>query len=111
MTTEMYAALIGAVVLFLTNMAGLAKGWTEIARIKRDRMSTKQVRDQDSQEWHDRLLKAEFNITRLNDAQSLTATTLDDLRDTCAALNMAVAKLDVSSANLAEAVKELKAQK
>lgn len=103
--------LIGAIIGLLTAFTLLVKVWTDIAKIKRDRMQTKEVRDKDSQEWHDRLLKAEFNITRLSDAQSLTATTLDDLRDTCAALNTAVAKLDVSSANLAEAVKELKNEK
>lgn len=104
MPTELIAAIVG----FLVAATGLIKVWTEVAKIKRDRLETKEARDRDSLEWHDRLLKAEFNITRLSDQNALTATTLDDLRDTCAALNTSVAKLDVSSQNLTEAVKELK---
>ena len=104
----MTAELITAIVGLLVAVTGIVKVWTEVAKIKRDRMATKEARDRDSLEWHDRLLKAEFNITRLSDQNALTATTLDDLRDTCAALNTSVAKLDVSSKNLTEAVKELK---
>lgn len=103
--------LIGAIIALLTETTLLVKVYRDLLAIKKDRAETKEVRDKDSQEWHDRLLKAEFNITRLSDQSALTATTLDDLRDTCAALNTAVAKLDVSSANLAEAVKELKNEK
>lgn len=101
MTTELWAALIGAVVLVLTNTAGLIK-------IIADRRATKIDRDSDSQKLHDMILKHDFAITSLKDSQALTATVVDDLRDTCSTLNTSVAKLDVNVGNLADAIKELK---
>lgn len=101
MTTELWAALIGSVVLVLTNTAGLIK-------IIADRRATKIDRDSDSQKLHDMILKHDFAITSLKDSQALTATVVDDLRDTCSTLNTSVAKLDVNVGNLADAIKELK---
>lgn len=101
MTTELWAALIGAVVLVLTNTAGLIK-------IIADRRATKIDRDSDSQKLHDMILKHDFAITSLKDSQALTATVVDDLRDTCSTLNTSVAKLDVNVGNLADAIKELR---
>jgi len=108
MTTEMYAAFVGAVVLLLTNLAGLAKVWTDNARTKADRLQTKEQRDQDSRELRDLILKHDFAICQLKDQQALTATCVDDLRDTCAALNTSVAKLDVNVANLADAIRGMR---
>lgn len=108
MTTELWAALIGGIVLLLTNLAGLVKVWTEIARTKSDRADTKAMRDKEALEMRDRLLKAEFNIAQLRDSQALTATVLDDLRDSVAALTTAAAKLELTTDNLSEAVRELK---
>lgn len=101
---ELTVALIG----FIVALTALIKLYTEVLKIKKDREAVKLARDRDSEDLHDQVLKNTFQIQQLKDAQSLTATTLDDLRDTCAALNTSVAKLDVSSANLADAVKELK---
>lgn len=101
MTTELWAGLIGAVILVLTNTAGLIK-------IIADRRATKIDRDSDSQKLHDMILKHDFAITSLKDSQALTATVVDDLRDTCSTLNTSVAKLDVNVGNLAEAIKELR---
>lgn len=108
MTTELWAALIGAVVLLLTNTAAAIKMWTDLQKTKADRAETKASRDADSQALHDMILKHDFAITTLKDNQALTATVVDDLRDTCSTLNTSVAKLDVNVGNLAEAIKELK---
>lgn len=108
MTTELWAALIGAIVLLLTNLAGLIKIWGEVARQKADRVSTKASRDSDSREIRDMLLKHDFAIGALKDSQTLTSQVVDDLRDTCAALNTGVAKLDLTMENLAETIKEMK---
>ena len=108
MTTELWAALIGAVVLLLTNTAAAIKLWGDMQKQKADRAETKIVRDKDSQELHDRVLSHGFQIQQLKDAQSLTATVVDDLRDTCAQLNANIVKLDTNVLNLTEAVKELK---
>lgn len=108
MTTELWAALIGAVVLLLTNTAAAIKLWGDMQKQKADRAETKLARDADSQSLHDKVLSHGFQIQQLKDAQSLTATVVDDLRDTCAQLNANIVKLDTNVLNLTEAVKELK---
>ena len=108
MTTELWAALIGACVLLLTNLAGLVKVWGDLTKTKADRIAVGQARDKDSLELHDKILKHDFMIAQLKDQQSLTATVVDDLRDQCAALNSNIVKLDTNIANLTEAVRELK---
>lgn len=108
MTPEQIAALVGAVVLCLGNLAALIKVWADNAKTVKDRIATKLERDKDSVELHDKVLKLEFATQQLKDNQTLTAQVVDDLRDTCAALNTSVAKLDINIANLADAVKELR---
>ena len=108
MTTELWKMLIPAVVLVLTAAAGLIKVWTEIAKVKADRLASKETRDKDSLEIHDTILKHSFQLQQLKDAQSLTATVVDDLRDTCSQLNSNIVKLDTNVLNLTEVVKELR---
>ena len=108
MTPEQIAALVGVVVLCLGNLAALIKVWTDNAKTIKDRIATKLERDKDSVELHDKVLKLEFATQQLKDNQTLTAQLVDDLRETCAALNTSVAKLDINIANLADAVKELR---
>lgn len=108
MTTELWATLIGSVVLLLTNSAAAIKLWGDVAKQKADRASTKEQRDKDSIELHDKVLKLEFMTTQLKDQQTLTATVVDDLRDQCSALNTNIVKLDMAVANLTDAIKELK---
>lgn len=104
MTTELTAALV----TLALSLAGLAKVWTELAKVKASRLETKESRDTAEREIRDMLLKHDFAITQLKDSQALTATVVDDLRDTCAALNTGVAKLDLAVANLTEAIREMK---
>lgn len=108
MTPDLWKMLIGAVVLLLTEAAGLLKIYSELAKVKAARAETKTARDSDSQQLHDMILKHDFAIATLKDNQALTATVVDDLRDTCSTLNTSVAKLDVNVGNLAEAIKELR---
>lgn len=108
MTPELWATLIGAIVLLLTNTAAAIKMWMDIARTKSDRVETKAARDKDSQDLHDSVLKHGFQIQQLKDQQALTSTVVDDLRDTCATLNTNIVKLDLNVANLTDVIKELK---
>lgn len=100
--------MIGGIVLLLTNSAAAIKIWADLQKQKADRIETKAQRDKDSQDLHDKVLSHGFQIQQLKDAQSLTATVVDDLRDTCATLNSNIVKLDVNVANLTDAVRELK---
>ena len=99
---------IAACVLLITNLAGLIKLWGDLAKQRADRIETKAARDKDSSELHDKVLKHDFMISQLKDAQSLQATVIDDLRDTCSTLNSNIVKLDTNVANLTEAIKEMK---
>ena len=105
---ELDPKLIAAIVAFLGALTMLVKVYTDILRIKADRSSTKEVRDKDSQELHDKVLAQGFAIQQLKDAQSLTSTVVDDLRDQCSTLNSNIVKLDVNVANLTEAIKEMR---
>ena len=78
------------------------------AKIQSDRKKTREVRDADSTNLHDKILKHDFLISQLKDNQTLQAQVLEDLRDAVSAMNVGVAKLEVSVTTLTEAVKELK---
>ena len=108
MTTEQIAAIVGAVVLCLGNLAAWLKTASDVAKQKADRLLTKETRDADSQELHDKVLKLEFTTQQLKDNQALTAQVVDDLRDQCSALNTNIVKLDMAVANLTEVIKELR---
>ena len=108
MTEELWKILIGAVVVLLTEAAALVKVYRDLLAVKASRNETKLARDADSQDLHDKVLKHGFQIQQLKDQQALTATVVDDLRDTCNTLNTNIVKLDVNVGNLAEAIKELK---
>ena len=77
-------------------------------KIKNDRKKTGEARDADSTELHDKILKHDFLIGQLKDNQTLQAQVLEDLRDAVSAMNVGVAKLEVSVSSLTEAIKELK---
>lgn len=108
MTPDLWKMLIGAVVLFLTAGAGLLKVWSELAKVKADRMATKGERDKDSMEVHDTLLKQGFQIQQCRDALALYQTVQEDLKTELNLLNTNVAKLTVVVENLGETVKEMK---
>jgi hypothetical protein len=77
-------------------------------KIKNDRKSTKESRDQDSLNIHDALLKHSFQITALKDAQQLHAQWMEDMKSMINAMNIAIAKLDTTVASLNDAIRELK---
>lgn len=108
MTTEQIAAIVGAVVLCLGNLAAWLKTASDVAKQKADRLLTKETRDADSQELHDKVLKLEFTTQQLKDNQALTAQVVDDLRDQCSTLNTNIVKLDMAVANLTDVIKELR---
>jgi hypothetical protein len=77
-------------------------------KIKSDRKSTKESRDQDSLNIHDTLLKHGFQITALKDAQNLHAQWMEDMKGMIDAMNLAIVKLDTTVSNLNDTIKELK---
>ena len=104
MSNELIAAIVG----LLLAVTALVKMYTDILKIKKDRLNTKETRDKDSLDLHDQVLKNTFQIQQLKDNQALTATVVDDLRDQCSALNTNIVRLDTNVSNLTDAIKDLK---
>jgi hypothetical protein len=78
------------------------------AKIQSDRKKTREVRDADSTELHDKILKHDFLICQLKDNQTLHNTLINDLRETVNAMNVAIAKLDTTVANLNDTIRNLR---
>lgn len=115
MTTELWAALIGAVVLLLTNLAALVKVWSDNSRIKAERAETKAVRDNDSEQLHDQCKKNSWEIDRLKDDNEKRDSLLESIRGNVNELNtnllLVSQKLTIFSETLVEALKGLKNEK
>lgn len=108
MTTELWAALIGALVLLLTNLAGLVKVWSDISKQKTDRAETKATRDKDSLELHDAVQKATWEIGILKDNAQHRDVLIEDLQKQINTLNSTLAVTNVQLNTLVDAIKELK---
>lgn len=108
MTTELWAALIGALVLLLTNLAGLVKVWSDLSKQKADRVTTKANRDQDSLELHDAVQKATWEIGILKDNAQHRDVLIEDLQKQINTLNSTLAVTNVQLNTLVDAIKELK---
>ena len=108
MTTELWAALIGAIVLLLTNAAGLIKVWQDLAKTKASRAETATKRDQDSLELHDAVQKATWEIGILKDNAQHRDVLIEDLQKQINTLNSTLAVTNVQLNTLVEAIKDLK---
>lgn len=108
MTTELWAALIGALVLLLTNLAGLVKVWQDISKQKADRAETKATRDKDSLELHDTVQKATWEIGILKDNAQHRDVLIEDLQKQINTLNSTLAVTNVQLNTLVDAIKDLK---
>lgn len=77
--------------------------------IQSKRKETKTERDKDSQDLHDKILKHEFQISRLKDDLVQQKNINDDLTKQIIELSKAVSSFATSVDNLKEIVNELKA--
>lgn len=91
------AELIGAIVLLLTNTAGLVKVWSDNTKTKADRAKVAQARDADSQDLHDKVQKNTWEIGNLKDSLKLYS---DRLLDTERQINIIVKEMAVISTKL-----------
>ena len=91
------AELIGALVLLVTNTAGLVKVWMDNAKTKADRVRTAQTRDADSLDLHDKVQKNTWEIGNLKDTMKLYS---DRLLDTERQINIIVKEMAVISTKL-----------
>lgn len=108
MTTEQIAAVVGAVLLCLGNLAAWIKTATDVAKQKADRILTKETRDADSQELHDAVQKAVWDIQLLKDNAQHRDTLIEDLQKQINALNSTLAVTNTQLHTLVDVIKELK---
>jgi uncharacterized coiled-coil protein SlyX len=108
MTNELWAALIGGVVLLLTNTAAAIKLWGELQKTKADRATTKESRDKDSQELHDSVMKNSWDIQSLKDMSGHRDQVIEQLQQQITILNSTMATTNLKLDTLTEAIKELK---
>jgi vacuolar-type H+-ATPase subunit I/STV1 len=108
MTTELWAALIGAAVLLLTNSAAAVKLWGDMQKTKASRAETATKRDADSQDLHDQCMKNSWDITQLKDMSGHRDQVIEQLQQQISILNSTMAATNVKLDTLTEAIKELK---
>lgn len=108
MTTEQIAAIVGAVVLCLGNLAAWIKTATDVAKQKADRLLTKQTRDADSQELHDTVLKLSFQVDQNKGNIGLLFDQMTDQLKQIGLLNTQLAQVLTKMDALCDAIKELK---
>ena len=101
-------ALIVAITSLVANLAILVKVIADKIKLTNDRAETKSVRDKDSQDLHDAVLKHTMQIGQLKDTLALHNTVMTDMQQAMSELNVNCAKLSVVVEQLADTVKELK---
>lgn len=74
--------------------------------IEHDRMSTKQQRDSDSQEVHDKILKLEFKTAELSGIVNLHRDKLDQIERQLCTVNEQLIRLNMSVEHLSASLKE-----
>lgn len=111
MGNELWAALIGAVVLLLTNTAAAIKMWAEIAKQKADRAETKIVRDKESTEVRDSVQQLKWDNARLKEDLMMVKTHLDDHQLQLSNVVTEIAKLGVKMDNVLDALNKLQETK
>lgn len=110
MTTEQIAAIVGAVLLCLGNLAAWIKTATDVAKQKADRLLTKQTRDADSQELHDTVLKLGFQVDQNKGNIGLLFEQMADQMKQIGFMNTQLAQVLIKMDNIVDTLKELKTQ-
>lgn len=111
LSTEQVAAVVGALVLLLTNTAALVKVWADNAKTKEDRAATRAARDQDSQALHDAVQKATWDISAIKNENGHREQVIEQLQSQINALNTTLATTNTKLDLLCDAIKELKEPK
>jgi chromosome segregation ATPase len=111
MTTELWATLIGGVVLLLTNLAGLVKVWTDLAKTKASRAETAERRDKEASDVRDSVQKLTWENARLKEDVQFLRTGMDDHQMQLSVLNTELAKLGTKLDNALELLHDLKEAK
>ena len=108
MMENLSAELIGALILLVTNTAGLVKVWMDNAKTKADRVRTAQTRDADSLDLHDKVQKNTWEIDAIKADNGHRQQVMEQLQVQINALNTTLATTNVKLDTLVDAIKEMK---
>lgn len=108
MTPELWAALIGGVVLVLSNTAAAIKLWGDVQKQKADRAETKVQRDADSQTLHDTVQRLTWENARLKEDMQFMKSGLDDHQMQLSVLNTELAKVSTKLDSALDILHDLK---
>ena len=78
----------------------------KLRELEKDRSNTKQLRDNDSQEVHDTLLKHGFEITNLKGIVDLHKDKLESIDEQLSIVNQELCKLNLQVEHLANALEK-----
>lgn len=104
--TSLIAAIPSGALPIVVVILGLAYLYFKFNKVEKDREVTKQQRDSDSQEIHDKLLAHDFKITNLQGIVDLHRDKLDSIDKQLAVVNQELVKLNLSVEHLGAALKE-----
>lgn len=111
MTTELWATLIGGIVLVLTNTAAAIKLWTDMQKQKADRAETKVQRDADSARLQEATQKNTWEVARLKEDLMVVKTHIDDHQLQLSNIVTEIAKLGVKMDTVIEGLNKLQEDK
>ena len=111
MTVELWAGLIGAVILLITNSAAAIKLWADVQKQKADRADTKVQRDADSSALHDQVQKLTWENARLKEDVQFMKSGLDDHQMQLSVLNTELAKVSTKLDSALDILRDLKEAK
>lgn len=108
--TEAITAIIGALSPSALPVVILCLGglylWFRFGRMEKDRSETKQLRDTDSQNLHDDVLKLKFDVSNLNGIVDLHKNKLESIDQQLAIVNQELVKLNVQVEHLVTALQQ-----
>lgn len=107
MTNELWATLIGGIVLVLTNTAAAIKLWMDMQKQKADRAETKVQRDADSARLQEATQKNTWEVARLKEDLMVVKTHIDDHQLQLSNIVTEIAKLGVKMDTVIEGLNKL----
>lgn len=108
MTPELTATLVTAIVACLGALTAFLKSRSDVAAIKAERSETKEQRDKDSQELHDKVIKIECAVESHDKKIERQSVLIEKSSNEIACINKTLAELNVNICNILDCIKEIK---
>lgn len=106
--TSLLASIDPHALPFVIIIVVLGYLYFKFRRVEADRIETKQIRDKDSEEIHDMLMKNTWEINRIKEDNSHRDVILEDLKAQVNIVNQNLAVVATKLDNLVEVIKEKK---